>query len=248
MFQVEDFSLYIMFCILAPLMGAFTLLFLFIFEKRIDLLKNETNKLALEKELQEAVYIQLHQQIQPHFFFNTLNSILSLARLNRVNQLVRAIEVFSMFMKMKYKTDHSLISIEDELKYSNYYLEIQKLRFGSRLSYSIHVEREIERADILPFLIQTLVENAFKHSFEKFPGNAYLDIHVTSINSFIVLEVWNSSTEERTSEYPINGHGLENIERRLHLLYRKENASLHLHHKKEGTTAIVKWPLNISSK
>ncbi|MED3563537.1 histidine kinase, partial [Bacillus xiapuensis] len=69
MLTLDAFSIYIMLCILAPLLGAFTLLFLIIFEKRIDLLQKQTREIALERELQTALYNQLNQEIQPHFFF-----------------------------------------------------------------------------------------------------------------------------------------------------------------------------------
>jgi two-component system, LytTR family, sensor histidine kinase AlgZ len=98
MLTIEAFSIYIMLCVLAPLLGAFTLLFLFIFEKRIDILENQKREIALERELQTALYNQLNQEIQPHFFFNTLNSILSLARLDRKTELIRSIETLSKLL------------------------------------------------------------------------------------------------------------------------------------------------------
>jgi sensor histidine kinase YesM len=248
MLQIEDFSLYVMFCVLAPLVGAFTLLFLFIFEKRIALLENQANKLALEKELQQAKYFQLNQQIQPHFFFNTLNSILSLARLNRMGELIRAIEVFSKFLKVKYKSGHSLCTIAEELNYSSHYLEIQKLRFQSRLTYSLEIDEELKQADILPFLIQTLVENAFKHSFEKYPGEAHLKINITLANSNVLLTVWNNTNGEHpNTEQASTGHGLSNIVRRLHLMYTEEETSFHLLHEAGGTRAIITWPVSYST-
>lgn len=243
MLQIEDFSLYVMFCVLAPLVGAFTLLFLFIFEKRIDLLENQANKLVLEKELQQAKYIQLNQQIQPHFFFNTLNSILSLARLNRMGELIRAIEVFSKFLKVKYKSTQSICTVAEELEYSSYYLEIQKIRFQSRLTYTIEIEEQVKQVAVLPFLIQTLVENAFKHSFEKYPGEAQLIITITLSNSHVLLTVWNSSESicSNNKQDTPPGHGLTNIKRRLQHMYT-EDASFQLIHEKDGTRAIVSWP------
>ncbi|WP_404461355.1 sensor histidine kinase [Sutcliffiella horikoshii] len=245
MLQIEDFSLYVMFCVLAPLVGAFTLLFLFIFEKRIDLLENQANRLVLEKELQQAKYFQLNQQIQPHFFFNTLNSILSLARLNRMGELIRAIEVFSKFLKVKYKSNQSICTVAEELEYSGYYLEIQKIRFQSRLTYTIEMEEQVKQVAILPFLIQTLVENAFKHSFEKYPGEAQLNITLTLSNSHVLLTVWNSSEGVHLNNYQdAPGHGLTNIKRRLQHMYAEEEASFQLIHEHDGTRAVVLWPVS----
>lgn len=248
MLQIEDFSLYVMFCVLAPLVGAFTLLFLFIFEKRIDLLENQTNKITLEKELQQAKYFQLNQQIQPHFFFNTLNSILSLARLNRLEELIRAIEVFSKFLKAKYKSEHLISTVEEEMEYASHYLQIQKIRFQSRLSYTLNLEEELKKATILPFLIQTLVENAFKHSFEKYPGEAHLTISISLSGSHIVLTVWNSTKGEHPGNDDADaGHGLNNIRRRLNLMYTEEEAFIQLYHEPSGTRAVVTWPVSYST-
>lgn len=69
MMPLETFSLYVLLCVLAPLVGAFTLSFIMIFERQIDNLQKEATRLTLEKELQDANYDQLNQQIQPHFFF-----------------------------------------------------------------------------------------------------------------------------------------------------------------------------------
>ncbi|WP_163100575.1 sensor histidine kinase [Peribacillus alkalitolerans] len=243
MHTFESFSLYVLLCVLAPLIGAFTLLFLIIFEKRIDLLQNQTRKMALEQDLQKALYNQLNQQIQPHFFFNTLNIILSLARLDRKKDLIRSIEVLSKFLKFKYRSLESLIPIEEELKYTEYYLEIQKLRFGDRLSYHINVPTSLMCETIIPFLIQTLVENAFKHSFERYAIKARLKIEIFEEDNKIHLNVWNSSLSER--EELLNsegGVGLENIKQRLELLYSPEDISLQIVHELESTSVLAKWP------
>jgi two-component system, LytTR family, sensor histidine kinase AlgZ len=174
MLTVEAFSLNIMIAALVPLLGAFTLLFLFIFEKRIDLLEKKTREIALERELQTALYNQLNQEIQPHFFFNTLNSILSLARLDRKTELIRSIETLSKLLKFKYQTNNTFITIDEEITYVNYYLEIQKIRFRDRLHYEFSIDPNVKPAITIPFIIQTFIENAFKHSFEKYVGEAFL--------------------------------------------------------------------------
>lgn len=101
------------------------------------------------------------------FLFNTLNTILSLARLQRTDEVVKSLEIFSLFLKGKYKTTDLLIPISEELAYTNYYIEIQKMRFRSRLSINITSSEDLQNAYIPPFVIQTLVENSFKHGLEK---------------------------------------------------------------------------------
>jgi two-component system, LytTR family, sensor histidine kinase AlgZ len=228
MLTIDAFSIYIMLCVLAPLLGAFTLLFLFIFEKRIDLLENQKREISLERELQTALYNQLNQEIQPHFFFNTLNSILSLARLDRKTELIRSIETLSKLLKFKYQTNNTFITIEEELTYINYYLEIQKTRFRDRLHYEISTNEKVNQAVIIPFLIQTLVENAFKHSFEKYIGDAYLKIVIEKKEKEVHITVWNNSFEGQEDYSQESGLGLDNLVKRLGLLFPSDHTSVRL--------------------
>jgi sensor histidine kinase YesM len=239
----DAFSLYIMICILAPLLGAFTLLFLIIFEKRIDILKKQTREIALERELQTALYNQLNQEIQPHFFFNTLNSILSLARLDRKAELITSIETLSKLLKYKYQKNESIITIEEELNYTGYYLEIQKIRFRDRFMFHISIEPDVTHAVIIPFMIQTFVENAFKHSFEKIPGEAILKINIAKMNQVVHLSVWNNSTNlAHEFQQNVGGLGIGNIEKRLNLLFPNEQTSIRLSSTGDGTTVLALFP------
>ncbi|WP_026581766.1 sensor histidine kinase [Bacillus sp. J33] len=249
MLPIESFSIYIMFCVLVPLLGSFTLLFLFVFEKRIDLLEKQKREIALERELQTALYNQLNQEIQPHFFFNTLNSILALARLDRKIELIRSIETLSKLLKFKYRTTSNFIPIEDELTYVNYYLEIQKIRFRDRLHYEIQLENHVNKAIIIPFLIQTLVENAFKHAFDKNIGQAILKIKIMKKESTIYVSVWNNSLEcvEPNRDGGL-GLGLENIKKRLELLFPEDETSVQLTNLEDGTAVFAAYPYIVKAE
>jgi sensor histidine kinase YesM len=248
MLTIDAFSLYIMFCVLAPLIGAFILLFLFLFEKRIDLLEKQTREMALERELQTALYNQLNKEIQPHFFFNTLNSILGLARLDRKAELIRSIETLSKLLKFKYQTNDPFITIEQELTYIQYYLEIQKTRFRDRLQYEISIDPDVKKAIIIPFLIQTLVENAFKHAFEKHIGQALLKVDVVKKVEKVHVKVWNNSTETDEESAQEGGLGLENIAKRLELIFSKEDTFVELSNSSEGTTVLAVFPYTLKSE
>ncbi|MEH7013793.1 histidine kinase [Neobacillus niacini] len=248
MLTVEAFSLNIMIAALAPLLGAFTLLFLFIFEKRIDLLEKQTREIALERELQTALYNQLNQEIQPHFFFNTLNSILSLARLDRKTELIRSIETLSKLLKFKYQTNNTFITINEEIAYVNYYLEIQKIRFRDRLHYEFTIDPNVNQAITIPFIIQTFVENAFKHSFEKYMGEAFLKIIIEKKEREIQITVWNTASEGREELSEDRGLGLENITKRLELLFPDGKTSVQLINSDNGTSVLAIFPLILKSE
>ncbi|MDQ1003391.1 two-component system sensor histidine kinase AlgZ [Neobacillus niacini] len=248
MLSVEAFSLNIMIAALAPLLGAFTLLFLFIFEKRIDLLEKQKREIALERELQTALYNQLNQEIQPHFFFNTLNSILSLARLDRKTELIRSIETLSKLLKFKYLTNSTFITINEELTYVNYYLEIQKIRFRDRLHYEFSIDPNVTQAVTIPFFIQTFVENAFKHSFEKYSGEAFLKTIIEKKSEEVHITVWNNSLESLEELTGERGLGLENITKRLNLVFPNGNTSVQLINSDNGTSVIAIFPFVLISE
>jgi two-component system, LytTR family, sensor histidine kinase AlgZ len=245
MITQETFSFYIMLSVLAPIIGAFSLLFLFLFEKRLDQLEKEKHELLLIQELQEAKYNQLNQQIQPHFFFNTLNIILSLARLNRKAELISAIEVLSKYFKFKYKQTDPLITIEEEIQYTRYYLDIQRLRFRDRLDVVWSVEESCKASLVPPYLLQTLVENAFKHGLEKNPGQGKLIIILNEQRNRVYLEVWNSSASaSKSTDHDKDdiGVGLLNIQKRLQMLFPQEEILIQLNEEAKGTSVQVFWP------
>ncbi|MGG7622058.1 sensor histidine kinase [Bacillus coreaensis] len=224
MVTYNHFILLISFFVILPIIGAVALLFIYLFEERIDALEHANKEIKLESELRLALYNQLNQQIQPHFFFNTLNVILSLARLKRTEELVRAIEVFSLYLKSKYQNNESMITIQKEWQYTMYFIEIQKLRFRDRLILKTEIDHELSHYYIPPFVLQTLVENAFKHGLEKQMGDASLQITLNREKDQIVLKVMdNGSIEERIEEPEAdNGHGLENTRQRMKFFFGNE--------------------------
>ncbi|PGL70486.1 histidine kinase [Bacillus sp. AFS055030] len=243
MLSYEGFTLLIMLFILAPIMGAIALLFLFIFEKRIDLLENKNKEIQLEHALQEAQYNQLNQQIQPHFLFNTLNVILSLARLNRTSELIRALETFSQFLKFKYKSSEPLIPLNQEIQYTQYYLDIQNLRFGERLKTQLDCPKDLYNAQVPPFILQTLVENSFKHGLEKKVGEALLHIRFYQDSELVCLEVIDNGLMGKTNSFSNQeGHGLDNIKKRLQLYFGNSGHVL-ITSNESGTNVKVVWPL-----
>lgn len=242
MLTIEAFTLFIALCILAPILGALAVLFLLAYENRIDLLEKQKKEMALERDLQEALYIQLNQEIQPHFFFNTLNSMLSLARLGRKEELISGLENFSKLLKHKYITTDKTLSLRKELEYVEYYLAIQRIRFRERLEINWQTEPLALSALTIPYLVQTLVENAFKHAFEKNPGPAHLIISVNRKGSQVQIAVTNNlivSTEDKENT---TGIGLSNLENRLSLLFSKDKVSIENQINGEWITVSISYP------
>ncbi|GAJ58381.1 hypothetical protein B23_1587 [Geobacillus thermoleovorans B23] len=116
------FHLILIFSVLLPLVSLTVLALLGVAEKEVDYWQLEHARLRLEKELQESKYMQLHQQIRPHFFFNALNAFLSLARLGKNEEMIRGMEHFALFLRDSYETKQPLIPFKQEWAHTSNYL------------------------------------------------------------------------------------------------------------------------------
>lgn len=250
MVSYESFFIVILISILGPVVGIFILIFYTSNERQIHVLEMENRQVMLEKELEVSRYLQLNQQIQPHFLFNALNSLLGLIRLKQYDRLSESFEHMVLYLRSKYNNKESLYPLEKEVSYTKNYLEIQKLRFGYRLQVDWEIKEGLEKVLIVPYLLQTLVENAFKHGFEMVERDARLTIQVRRVESGILLRVEDNgpgfgpySLENEMDESKV---GIQNLKRRLFLLFQQE-AMLTMKNRDHDGGAIVEvtWPFLI---
>ncbi len=163
----------------------------------------------------------LRSQVSPHFMFNILNSLASLAR-KKSNHVESAIIQLSQLMRYSlYHTDKK-VTLEQEADYMNNYIELQRLRFGSMVTLHYHVS--IERKDLMiePMLLIPFVENAFKHGIGMIK-NPIIKVSLEGSSygiNFCVENKFNASQND--SKDSSSGIGLQNVMRRLDLLYKDE--------------------------
>lgn len=211
-------------------MASLLLLFMIIsFEKQIADLSFEKEQIELMKSLQESTYMQLNQQIHPHFLFNTISLLIGLARLNRIDTLIKSMESLALFLKFKYQAKDPLIPLSSEIDYTNSYLKIQGLRFSDRLTITQSIDEETLDFRIPPYLIQTLTENSFKHGLEKKVGKLTLHIETKNESDYFSITVTDNGLgfEDANLEDAIaNGHGLLNIKQRLDMLFTNSSMEL----------------------
>lgn len=218
------FTAIIFISILAPFAAAVMLLVLSFGEKEMDYLQLENTRVRLEKELRDSEYMQLSQQIHPHFIFNTLNALMSLARLKRHDHLINGMEQFSLFLRYKYREKSDLTPFLKELEHTRHYLYIQQLRFGQQLHIEETLDAHASMTLIPPYTLQTLVENAFKHGLEKKPGEKKLIINLTRQGNWVHLIVIDNGEVDRETltKKDTNGIGLNNLRQRFKLLFDLE--------------------------
>lgn len=180
-----------------------------------ELSRREGQLLQLSKEAELA---QLRQQLQPHFLFNSLNSIhaLVIASPQRARDMVL---LLSDFLRGTLRTEgQSWISLADEIKYLTMYFDIERVRFEHRLLVDLQVEEGAETLKIPPLLVQPLVENAIKYGLYGTLGEVKISIHCQKEGNYLFVKVQNpydtlDSGQEGT------GFGLSSVERRLFLIY-----------------------------
>lgn len=178
----------------------------------------DTEKLAREAEL-----ATLRQQLQPHFLFNSLNSISALAG-SKPEEARRMIQQLSDFLRGTIKRDdQALIPLEEELKHLQLYLEIEKVRFGHRLATSIEKEDAPEQYKLPSLLLQPVVENAIKFGLYDTVGEILIRIKAKAEGSHLVLTVENPFDPATAQPKQGTGFGLSSIQRRLYLLFGRND-------------------------
>lgn len=177
--------------------------------------RREAQMLQLSKDAELA---QLRQQLQPHFLFNSLNSINALvgSQPQKAREMVLQL---SEFLRGTIRRDSkSWISLGEELNYLKMYLAIERVRFGHRLLVDFQVEDDSEAVKLPQLLIQPLVENAIKHGLYGLTGEVKIEVSGKREGSYFVLEVKNPFDPDSTPAEG-TGFGLSSVERRLFLLF-----------------------------
>ena len=187
-------------------------------------LKQATQQLRIEK--QEAELNYLRSQTNPHFLFNTLNNIYSLAR-DKSDVAPESILRLSKILRfMLYETGGKYISIEQELKIINDYIALEKLRYDDSLRINFNYDVEDLKQSIPPLLLVPLVENAFKHGASETRSQPFVDIHL-SVNNRQLTYVVKNSIEVFPDEFIVKENiGLSNLRRQLELLYKEYDLSV----------------------
>lgn len=163
----------------------------------------------------------LQSQISPHFLFNTLNNMygLSITQHEKLPQLL--LKLSDLLRYSVYEANKPFVPVSDELAYINNYIEFEKMRIGDRLALSTDFEDfGGSSARIAPMMLIVFVENAFKHSKNSTNEKIYIHISVKTWSNRILFSVVNSYNPlERKKEEGSSGVGLENVKKRLEMLY-----------------------------
>lgn len=197
----------------------------FIFKERNLIVENEMILSNLRELKTKAELKSLQSQINPHFLYNSLNSIASLAPIDPDKTQQMAYSLSNLFKYSINRKDKKMNTIEDEIAMVENYLEIEKIRFGERLNFSVTVSKALEKVKIPMFLIQPLIENAIKHGLSKIEGQGIISLQIEKGTSGITIAVTDNGPD--FPEGLVSGHGLQTVHDLLRLSY--------------GDTASLNW-------
>ena len=214
-----------------------------------------------QKELRTSELNMLISQINPHFLYNTLDTIYMLARINKEETTMKMIQALSKYLRLSLSKGKDVVTVEDELENVKSYMEIQQIRNENLFRYEIDCQVDPKQTSMLKLVLQPLVENAIKYGFCDIYEGGIIRIAVKKEGEVLEFVVYNNGTpmeEEMVqrlndlNELPLSkvkdsfpdenrGYGLSNIITRLRLKYGDDVRILY-HAEPEGTSCIIRIP------
>jgi len=175
---------------------------------------------TLESKKSKAELALLKSQINPHFFFNTLNNLYGLTVEKSDDAPDVVLKLSDMMRYTIYMGKEDLVPLKDEIEYLYNYIELHKIRYQKKVDITFKYTNTSDY-QIAPLLYIIALENAFKHGVERLTENAYIHINITTEGSAILFEIENNFEKPETAQN--SGIGLDNLKQRLQLLYPKKH-------------------------
>ena len=210
-------------------------------QSKFKALENKILETNLQLKEQELNYLK--KQIHPHFLFNTLNTIYGFALKKSEYTPDIILKLSNLLDYILYQVQKPTVLLEDEIEHIKEYIDLEKIRFQDRLNVSFSISKKIQNIEIPPMLLIPFVENAFKHG-SIVNGKLNIEIETQIKNntfSFFIRNTFIKNQENNT-----NGIGLENIVKRLELLY-SDNYSLDIKTEKNNYSVTLKI-INVKKK
>jgi len=177
--------------------------------------------ITLKNEKSRTELMHLKSQVNPHFFFNTLNNLYGI--MDKDSKARRLVLKLSDLMRYSiYEGQKDWVTLGEELDYLKNYIELQEIRYHKKSDVQLNHQIDNIECKIMPLLFILLLENAFKHGLENLEKNAYIHINLVENKGIVNFEVENNFSSQETSQE--QGIGLKNLKRRLELVYPKRHS------------------------
>ncbi|NOU61406.1 sensor histidine kinase [Marinifilum caeruleilacunae] len=196
----------------------FRLTFNFTNFKNIQEVRKRDMELAKLKLLKTKAELQsLQSRINPHFLYNSLNSIATLTHINPEKTEEMALSLSDFFRYAINHKDQDMIEVQQEVEIARTYLHIEKVRFGDRLEFYIEIEDSILKNLVPRFLIQPLIENSIKHGISAIQEKGIIKLEITKQSGYLHIRVQDNGPA--FPDTPVSGYGLRSLYEKLELIY-----------------------------
>ncbi|WP_455045286.1 sensor histidine kinase [Leptotrichia trevisanii] len=205
------------------------------------------------KYLQEYEIKALHSQINPHFLYNTLDTIIWMAEFEDNEKVISITKSLANYFRLSLSNGHEKIPLKDEIMHTKEYLFIQKQRYEDKLSYFFNIEDEsLLSIEVPKIIIQPIVENSIYHGIKNLSGNGIITINVYRQNSTVNISVKDNGIGfEKAKQFKkskTGGVGTQNVDKRIKFYYGKNYGVFrNENNKNEGAEVIIKIPLQSSN-
>jgi len=181
---------------------------------------NASRQLEIDKIKNELNFLKA--QFQPHFLFNTLNNIYSLTFTNSQLAGKSILQLSGLLRYVLYESDGEKVDLQKEINHLKEYIELEKIRFAARMELSFNISGNTTDKKIIPILLIPFLENAFKHASNKLDEKIWVTIDLIIKENNLSFTVENSVFQNGKTQvqHSYSGIGLENVKRRLSLLYK----------------------------
>jgi two-component system sensor histidine kinase YesM len=228
------------------------------FNRMVEEISTLLTRVKNEQERKrKAEFKVLQNQINPHFLYNTLESINSMAVLHGSRDISKMTINLGKLLRISINAADK-VSVSDEVRHAMSYLEIQKVRFDERFAFEIEIDKQLEHYFILKLVLQPLVENILIHAFERNKDDGFIKIHggISKNEGFFfiedngvgitndVLATFNECNKGSQASSQSIGCGVMNVQERLKLYYGKRYGMIICSDKNKGTTVKLTFPLS----
>ena len=179
-------------------------------------IKQIISLIKLKNEKAQTVLLHLKSQVNPHFFFNTLNNLYGLVGTDVKKAQNLILKLSDMMRYSIYEGERDFVTLKEEVDYLKNYIELHKMRYHKEIDVQSQFQIEDEYK-VMPLLFIILLENAFKHGLENLHEDAYVHLNMKTKNNEVFFEIDNNFDISQPKED--NGIGLKNLKRRLELVY-----------------------------
>ena len=200
------------------------------------------------KYLREYEIKALHSQINPHFLYNTLDTIIWMAEFEDNEKVISITKSLANYFRLSLSNGHEKIPLKDEIMHTKEYLFIQKQRYEDKLSYFFNIEDEsLLSIEVPKIIIQPIVENSIYHGIKNLSGNGIITINVYRQNSTVNISVKDNGIGfEKAKQFKkskTGGVGIKNVDKRIKFYYGKNyGVFINKDNKTEGAEVIIKIP------